>query len=210
MRQWGGGNCWKKWLEKWVIRTSSVIGHGIRTMATTLFTACCQCKQAPSATSILCRSVVRGAWGIHLCSFWLCIPQKHQQKHIWIINLSVSLCFAFATTSDSEEGVTVSVHGTLDRLLSKAASFKKKSILPLPTALRLLFKVTSSLSLILGWKTTRVVHYSALNEERKFGICSVDVSSQLGALQSCNKMMSLFFKNSNLKKFHSFTALKSV
>lgn len=39
-----------------------------------------------------------------------------------------SLCLSLATTSDSEEGVTASVHGTLDRLLSKAASFKKKNL----------------------------------------------------------------------------------
>lgn len=172
-----------------MIRTSFVIGHGIQTMGTTLFTACCQCKQAPSATSILCRSVVRGAWGIHLCSFWFCIPQQHQQKHIWIINLSVSLLPQLQTVRRGSQRLFTGLW--IDFYQKQHHLKKKKSILPLPTALRLLFKVTSSLSLILGWKMTRAVHYSVLNEERKFGICSVDVSSQLGSLQSCNKMMSL-------------------
>lgn len=51
----------------------------------------------------------------------------------------------------------------------------------------------------------RAVHWSFLNEGRQDGTCSADVSSQLESLQSCNKMMQLFFYNS-----HNFIQLESV
>lgn len=115
-------NCWKKCRDKLVIRTSSVIVHGQQTMGSLLFTACCQSKQAPSVTSLLCWSGWEVLEASTCADLWLCnvIPQQHQQQYVWIIN--PSFYSFFSTTLDSEEG-SQCLPTALDPLLSNSSSF---------------------------------------------------------------------------------------
>lgn len=192
-----------------MIRTSFVIGHGIQTMATTLFTACCQCKQAPSATSILWRSVVRGAWGIHLCSFWFCIPQQHQQKHIWIINLSVSLLPQLQTVRRGSQRLFT---GLWIDFYQKQHHLKKKNLY---YHCQLLWGFYSKLHhhshsfLDERWREQFIIAFWM----RKGNLEYVQLMSA-PSWDHCNLVTKwchfFFFFYSNLKKIQSFTALKSV